>query len=379
MIVHHFLKWKDSADVARRTNAASALARAFVQSDLEIDDRVAAEAALTLLLDDPSPKVRYALAEALATSAHAPPQIVTALVYDQFDIAALVVARSPVIEQRDLIARARTSSGPLQCLIAARADVSPGLAETVARYGSADSALELLSNPTAPVDETCRRLIAERFGDDPEVRGALLDIPQLEPQLRYRLMKAASAALAESRFVCSLTSEDAARHLTQDGEQRALCALVAPLDTAASADIVDTLRDEGDLTTVLLIRAACMGQIDFLASVFSSLADVAPARVTSIFVNERTNQLKALLAGAGMAESVQPVFVHAIGLWRDVAIGKLAAGAQEVTRRIMEKMERDTRKGRSADNDDVFGLLRAIHLEIMRDNARAHARDLAAA
>ena len=49
---------------ARGSNI-SALARAYLYSDLSPDDRIAAEGAMIMLLDDPSPLVRYALADAL--------------------------------------------------------------------------------------------------------------------------------------------------------------------------------------------------------------------------------------------------------------------------------------------------------------------------
>jgi uncharacterized protein (DUF2336 family) len=51
------------------------------------EDRCAAEAALTLLLDDASSKVRLALAEVLSMSQHAPLQIINALASDQPEVA----------------------------------------------------------------------------------------------------------------------------------------------------------------------------------------------------------------------------------------------------------------------------------------------------
>jgi uncharacterized protein (DUF2336 family) len=379
LIVQHFLKWKDSANVARRTAAASALARAYLTSDLDLDDRVAAEAALTLLLDDPSPKVRFALAEALASSVHAPAQIVTALVHDQIDIASIVIARSPVVRDGDLIERARSSPEALQCVIAGRAEVSQPLALALTRHGSAASAIVLIANANARLCRQCRMFIVERHGSDASVRGALLDCPDLEADLRYRLMKAAGRALADSPFLRGLAGSETADHLISESEQKAVCALLATVDASASDALVDTMRDHGDLTTVLLVRAACRGQIDFLASVLSDLAEVPLQRVTSILVNERSNQLRALLTNAGLADSIQPVLVHAVGLWRDVAVGRTVAGVQEVTRRIIERIETEGEARRSAANDDIVGVLRSIHLDAMRDNARAHARDLAAA
>ena len=66
MIVRHFLQWVRTAEAAERGEATRALARAYLYSELSPDDRIAAEGAMIMLLDDPSPLVRHALAEALA-------------------------------------------------------------------------------------------------------------------------------------------------------------------------------------------------------------------------------------------------------------------------------------------------------------------------
>ena len=66
MIVRHFLHWVRTAPAGERAEATSALARAYLYSDLSTDDRAAAEGAMIMLLDDPSPLVRRALAEVFA-------------------------------------------------------------------------------------------------------------------------------------------------------------------------------------------------------------------------------------------------------------------------------------------------------------------------
>jgi len=222
LIVRHFLKWKDSADVARRAAAASALARAYLQSDLDIDDRIAAEAALTLLLDDPSPKVRFALAEALSGSARAPAQIVTALVHDQIDIAAIVIARSPVIHDGDLIERARTSPPALQRLIAGRPEVSNSLARALSRHGAADAVLELVGNVNARVCRDCLDMIVDRFAGRANLRGAVLERSDLPPELGRR---EAAAPTGEGTDWRELLSQWANNELVQ-GKQHILRAAV---------------------------------------------------------------------------------------------------------------------------------------------------------
>jgi uncharacterized protein (DUF2336 family) len=88
MIVRHFLDWVRTAPAGKRAEATAALARAYLYSDLSPDDAAAAEGAMLILLDDPSPLVRRALADVLAASPSAPPAVVLALAADQPQIAA---------------------------------------------------------------------------------------------------------------------------------------------------------------------------------------------------------------------------------------------------------------------------------------------------
>ncbi|MEM9575368.1 MAG: DUF2336 domain-containing protein, partial [Pseudomonadota bacterium] len=371
------LQWKDSANVSLRKAAASALGRAYLYSELEFEDRCAAEAALTVLLDDPSEKVRYALAEAICSSADAPAQVINALVNDQYEIASLIVARSPIINDRDLVARVETAENRLQVAIANRPQVSNRLALAIASKGCADAAAALLSNFNADVCVDSRKNIVSRHVDKANVRGALLNDQDLEPNLRLKVMKAASEALSSMPLFGKRRENGSADIVLRDAEQQALAYMAGQTNNENVDDLIEALRTGGDLTTQLLIRVACQGKMDFLSRVIASLSGQTAQRVTSILVNERSTQLYALLAKAGFSTAVQPVFANSISLWRDVAQGRIVAGAQEVTRQIMERLEADNKDRQPAANDDIMALLRSIYLETMRDNARRHAVDLA--
>ena len=103
MIVRQFLHWIRTAPAAERGDATSALARAYLYSDLTPDDRAAAEGALIMLLDDPSPLVRAELARALAFSEQAPPPVILGLASDQPEVASWVLEHSPLLVDADLV------------------------------------------------------------------------------------------------------------------------------------------------------------------------------------------------------------------------------------------------------------------------------------
>src|ERR1700761_2731452 len=147
MIVREFLQWVRTAPASERAEATGALARAYLYSDWSPDDLGAAEGAMLMLLDDPSPLVRRALADALAASPRAPAAIVVALAADQPQIAAPVYALSPLFVDADLVDAAATGGAAVQEAIASRAALPCSVAAAIAEVGTAESCLLLVENP----------------------------------------------------------------------------------------------------------------------------------------------------------------------------------------------------------------------------------------
>src|SRR5262249_2914330 len=141
MIVRQFLHWIRTAPAGERAEATSALARAFLYSDLSSDDHSAAEGAMIMLLDDPSPLVRQALAHVLAASPKAPPAIIQALAADQPEIAVIVAERSPLFIDADLVDLVATGAPPVQLAIARRAPLQCAVAAAIVEVGTAEACL----------------------------------------------------------------------------------------------------------------------------------------------------------------------------------------------------------------------------------------------
>src|SRR5579863_4325025 len=144
MIVRPFLDGIRSASATQRAEATCALASAYLHSDLPTDDVRAAEGAMLMLLDDPSPLVRRALAEALAASPNAPPAVVLALAADQPQIASVVLAASPLFVDADLVDAVATGAEAVQAAIASRAELPRSVAGAIAEVGGANACLALV-------------------------------------------------------------------------------------------------------------------------------------------------------------------------------------------------------------------------------------------
>lgn len=373
MVVRHFLKWVDTARVHERAAAASALARAYADNQLPFEDRCAAEAALTLLLEDPSSKVRMAIAEALSMSRLAPPQIIAALASDQPEIASLVLARSPLFTDADLIDRVASSVGAVQSVIAGRPHVSMALSAALAEIGEAEACTALLANSGADIASLSFRRLAERLGHVARVREALLADTRLPSDCRHTLLVKVGEALSQSPLVAALIGAARAERLTRDACVRASITLIDAIRLEEHAALVEHLRLRGDLTTGFIVRMVTHGKIDFFGSVLVALAAQNETRVTALLAGGRDVALCALFRSAGLAPALHGIILRALKIWREVANGKRVAGAQEVSWLMLKEL------GDPAEDGKLAGLLRSIHLDALRENARNHALAIAAA
>ncbi|MDF3218372.1 MULTISPECIES: DUF2336 domain-containing protein [Mesorhizobium] len=373
VVVSHFLKWIYTAKVSERAAAASALARAYINSELPFEDRCAAEAALTLLLDDASSKVRLAMAEALSMSQHAPMQIISVLASDQPEVAGVVLARSPLLTDADLINRVASSPKATQKLIADRPLVSMALSAAIAEIGEADACAVLLANSGADIASLSFRRMAERHGHLPLVREALISDVRLPADCRHMLLVKLGEMLKTSPLVMAMMGAARADRVMRDACVKASVTLIEGTRTEEHAALIEHLRLRGDLTASFLIRTIAHGKVDFFGSALVALSQQSEQRVRALLAGGHDVALQALFRSAGLAGATHAIILRALKIWREVANGKRVAGVQEVSWLMLKEVG-----GQSAEGN-LAALVKSIHLDALRENARGHALAIAAA
>lgn len=368
-VVGQFLKWIETARVSERSDAAGSLARAYIDGIFEFEEHCAAGAALTVLLDDPSPKVRYALAEALSESRQAPPQVIAALAVDQAEIAALVLSRSPLLSDHDLIECLARNPARVQAIIAARKRIAVPLAAAIAEIAEQPACLVLLQNQSSNIADISYRRLVERFGDDAEIRVALIDRGDLPCDCRHQLIRALGEILLSSPLLANSLGVARLQRLVRDSCITATITLIDEVEHEDIPALVEHLRLRGDLTTSFLIRAVTFGKVDFFGAVLVALSGQSPRHVQSLLSRGRSVALSSLLKASGIATSLHPILVQALQMWRDIAQGRRVAGVQEVSYAMLNTLQ-------ESGLHELTGFMRRIHLDALRANAKRHAHAL---
>lgn len=362
--------------VTARVVHAAHLARQCIDQLQPNHVRAQAEAALTLLLDDPSPKVRIAMADVLSTSVHSPLHIVTALSADQPEVAGYILARSTLLSDADLIDRVTYGAPSMQVLIAARPHVSLAVAAAIAEVGNNEAVAEILFNSCARIAPVSFRRISERCGQDAFVREALLAHPHLPAECRHLLAVKVGEVLQSHPLVKLFLGERRASKVVADATARASLQLAENCSQEELPALVEHLRLRGEITTSFVIRAIAGGRVDFFAGLLAALSDLDDARICAIISGGRPAALAALLRSAGLSDATHAPLIVAIEAWRSVATGRKRMGAAEISALMYEAAGNNRF---AAANDDLAALLRSIHLEFMRETARDRLQAIPAA
>lgn len=373
MIVRHFLSWAQTASAAQRAEGAGELARTYLYGDLDLSERRLAEIAFMSLAEDPSPLVRHALADNFASAVDAPRALVSALACDQSAIAGPVLSRSPLLSEAELVDCVAIGDAFAQTAIALRARVPHGACAALAEIGAREACIALAVNQGADLLDFSLRRMVEQFGEDGEMREALLSRPHLPPSVRSALVSAVAASLSAFAIDCGWLSHERAERLLREERDKANVLIVA--ETAeydgrrGVRELVAHLRACGHLTSSLVLRALLSCNRDLFEASLVELSGLHEDKVAAMLKDFRGAGFAAVYMRAGLPEKFMPAFRAALLAQREY--GHAGGG---VDPRLSLVMVQRVITACEAINDGQLDMLMALLRRFEREAAVEEAR-----
>jgi uncharacterized protein (DUF2336 family) len=377
MIVGQFIEWARRAPAKERVEATGALARAYLYSDLSPDHRGVAKAAMLTLLDDPSPLVRRALADVFAASPSAPGTVVCALANDRPEIAAPVLALSPLFVDADLVNAVATGNSLVQSAIASRAVLPRSVAAAIAEVGSAEACLVLLNNRDADLAPISLDRIVERYGHLGDIREPLARRDDLSAVARQALVAKIGDTLAGYAVGQEWLDVDNALRIARDACEKMKVVLTAPTPAAEIRPLIHHLRKSGQLTAGLILRALLSGNMALFEAALAELADIPVARVSALIHGGSLSAVRALFDRARLPRSTYPAFKEAVEARHEGGFVSKPGAAVQLKRRMIERALTRCQNGEFGDLTPFTTLLDRFATEAGRGAARLLRDELA--
>lgn len=377
MIIRQFLAMTLNAPAERRAQGAAALVRAYLYGDLDPDAAWEAKTALLSLLDDPAPTVRRALAETCADSARAPRPVVVALSCDTFEVAAPVLARSPVLTEADLVEAAALGDEAARGVIARRHHLTPAVSGALAEIAGLETLVALAGNPTARMTGGRLLRMIDRYGHEAALREALLTRHDLPAEARHAIAVTLAQTLTTFATGRGWLGEARSERMNREVAERSALDLCAGAGAAATSRLVTYLRSTHQLNAGLILRAILSGRIEFACTALADLSGLDHAGVARAMRDPRA--VAELHERAGLPAPLLPAMQAVLAAWRETSRlpGSAGQGAG-LSRRMIERAITACEGWESPEIRTVVALLTRFEAEAARDEARETTRAILA-
>ena len=301
-----FVALCQSSDSDSRGRAAHLAAMAYLGHSGPADEHAALYAALIGFLDDPSVKVRAALAYGLLHASEAPRPILLALLQDSPIISRAVVQYSPALIDADLIGLVGAADPALLYAVTMRERISQRLAEALVARERRAVTVQLLRRPDVPFSPQLLVALALELGSrDAQVRGALLKRDDLPANARLHLVQIVAEALRGARIVKGAVAPRRLERLLRDTTDTAMTAIGELEAAQGRVPYVAGLVAEERISARVMLHAIVNGHVLFLAECLAELAEAPRDKVFTLLEAGSRPALNALLSRCGLKDSVR--------------------------------------------------------------------------
>ncbi|MDR3470179.1 MAG: DUF2336 domain-containing protein [Devosia sp.] len=366
-----FVELSQSTDSEARGQAAHLAALAYLAHTGPADEQAALYAALIGFLDDPSVKVRAALAYGLLHAMSAPRPILLALLQDSAVIARAVAQYSPALLEVDLLSAVKTAEPSMLLAIAMRERLGQRLAEALAACRDRNLVLRLLRRPDVSLSAATLLDLADAMGrTDAPVRGALLARHDLPAAARLLLVETVVGALRNMRLVKGAIRPERLDKLLRDATDTAMTAIGERADGPPRADYAATLVEAERISTRVMLHAIINGHVMFFADCVAELSEMSRDKVFTLLETGSRAALNALLARCGLKEGVRNLVARLVFHARSADLADDVAARHFVVTVLTEELIVEHEGVIPPELEEAFSYLSEQNVALARRAAR---------
>ena len=366
-----FVALSQSGDSEARGQAAHLAAQAYLQHAGPADEHAALYAALIGFLDDPSVRVRAALAYGLLHTTDAPRPILLSLLQDSEVISRAVAQYSPALIDADLIGLVRNAGLVMLMAVTLRERISARVAAALIARNERAVLLKLLPRNDVPIPTALlAKLATEQGVEDSELRGLLLDRDDLPASARLLLVEAAVFSLRHARIVKGAVAAPRLERLLRDAMDTALTAIGETEAQADATPFAAELVESERLSARVMLHAVVNGHVMFFADCLATLATTPREKVFTLLETGSRPALNALLAKCGLGEAVRNLIARLIFHARAADLADDMTARHFVVTALTEELIVEHDGVIPPDLEDAFAYLSEQNVVLARRAAR---------
>lgn len=295
-----------------RADLADKVASGLAGNGLTAAEVRLAQDIVRLLARDIETRVRATLSRGLRHSRYLPADVARRLAEDVEEVALPVLADSLELTDDDLVRIVRDGSAAKHETIAERPNLGESVSHAIITHAGEPAVAKLMGNSTARISEASFDHAVTRFAESDSVKEAMVRRDTLPPSVAERLVAMVSRALQTHLVKTHKLTPATAADIVLTSREHAVLHLSHGASDEELRQMVTQMHLSGRLTSSLILRAMCTGDIAFFEAAMAVRADV-PLENAQILIHEPGRKgLAALYRKAAMPDSLYPTVLAAI-------------------------------------------------------------------
>ncbi len=322
-----------------RARTTAKIAAQFDARMLSPAERRIAEDIFRTLVKDTGILVREALAAHLKSTPDLPHDVALALAKDVDSVALPMLKFSEVLTEEDLIEIVRGQEPAKQAAIAQRPTVTAGVSEALVETGNEQAVARLVGNEGAVLSEAALDQVIDCYQQSAAVADSLARRANLPPAISERVVSALSERLQDYLVSKREVSREVASTLILLAGARATVTLIDYGSSDAELDsLIEQLHRKERLTPSLLLRALCVGDLNFFERAMARVAALPLQNVRVLIHDKGMLGLEPLYLRTGLPKALYPAFRAAISLVVEIDYDGGLNDRERYIERIMQRM-----------------------------------------
>ena len=306
-------------DASARAIAVQRVCRDIRTKTMSDAERAFAHKLLKHISEDSAEMVRRALAVTLKNSPKLPRDIATKLARDIESIAVPVLTHSPVFTDADLVEVLKSKAAAKAIAVAKRISVSDHVARAIIRFGDSHAVAQVAANDGALISEETASQMLDIYKNDDLIAESMIARRDLPPKIVEKMISLVSDEMVKKLTKLHGVSAEIAMDLASRTRERATLDFIDQAwVTQDLRGLVSRIHAERRLTTSLLLRAICSGQMRFAEHSLSILSGVSVQKAVLMIHDGGPFGLKALCVRAGLNAQTTQIIHAAVMIYRDL-------------------------------------------------------------
>jgi len=299
-------------------------------------ERKMAEDIFRVMVNDAEVRVRSALSKQLKENQFVPHDVAMSLARDVEDVALPILQFSEVLSDADLIEIVHSQEVHKAQAVARRSHVSTAVSDALVETHNEEVVATLVANEGAQISEQTLHKVVDEFGSSDAVGKPLAERQDLPVTVVEELMTRVSENIRDFLIKQRDFSPEHVDSLLVQAREMAVLGL-----NETNTDVgklVEHLQKNGRLTPSIILRAVCMGDLNFFEIAMARLAKVKVENARTLIHDAGRRGFDAIYQKTGLPAAFHRAMRAAIDVSAEMEYDGEPHDRERFSRRMIERI-----------------------------------------